>query len=298
MGDIVVSVIIATYRRFELLESAVRSLLNQTYSDFEVIIVDDNADEEWNQKVQKIVSQFNHELKITLIVNESNKGSAKSRNIGIDSSKAEYITFLDDDDMYLPNKIKTQVENMQCNNSDYSLTNLLLCNEDDSISEFRNRKYLETTEGMNLRLCHLKYHMTGTDTMMFKRDYLIKIGGFDYIDAGDEFYLMMKAIENNGKFSYCDNCEVKALVHSNSVGLSIGEGKISGENALYEYKKTFFNGLKQKDIRYIRMRHYAVCAFAYKRNRQFLKFFGCGVLSFIIAPVQCANMLSDLKREK
>lgn len=53
-----VSVVVATYRRDDSLKSAVESLLNQTYKDVEIIIVDDNADKEWNFKVNMLVSEF------------------------------------------------------------------------------------------------------------------------------------------------------------------------------------------------------------------------------------------------
>lgn len=291
-----VSVVIATYRREQSLSNALASLVEQTYKDFEVVIVDDNADSSWNKKVEAIIAVFEPLLKIKYIQNSSNQGSAKTRNIGIAESNGEFITFLDDDDLYLPEKIEVQVKQMIKERSDYSLMNLSLYNDDETLSEVRNRDYLLTDESRDLMLCHLKYHMTGTDTMMFKRKYLSSFGGFEAIDVGDEFYLMTKAIEKNGRFSYCESCAVKAYVHTGDGGLSSGQQKIDGENSLYVFKKRFFPNLSLKNRRYIRMRHYAVLAFAFKRKGSFLRFIISGAFSFFSSPVQCLRLLKNLKR--
>ncbi|MBR4237557.1 glycosyltransferase family 2 protein [bacterium] len=292
-----VSVVIATYKREQSLANALESLTNQTYKDFEVVIVDDNADVEWNKKVEIIVNKFRTSLQINYIQNANNQGSAKTRNIGINSAKGEYITFLDDDDLYLPSKIEVQVKQMIDCGADYSLMNLSLYNENETLSEIRKRDYLLTPEANDLLLCHLKHHMTGTDTMMFKKDYLVSFGGFVAIDVGDEFYLMMKAIEHNGKFVYCNACEVKAYVHTGEGGLSSGQQKIDGENRLYNFKKQYFGKLTLKNRRYVRMRHFAVLSFAYKRISRLSSFFLCGFLSFLSAPVQCCKMIVSLKRD-
>ena len=291
-----VSVIIATYRRDRSLHNAIKSLTTQTYKDFEIVIVDDNANKEWNDKVEAIISEFTDELDLKYIKNVDNQGSAKTRNIGIKESDGEYITFLDDDDLYLPNKIEKQVERMISEDADYSLMNLSLYNEDETLAEIRKRDYLFTSESKDLMLCHLKYHMTGTDTMMFKKEYLVSFGGFEAIDVGDEFYLMMKAIEHNGKFVYCDACEVKAYVHTGEGGLSSGKKKIDGENNLYKYKKNYFKSLNFSNRRYIRMRHYSVLAFAYKRKGNLIAFVLNGVIALIIAPIHCVNLLRKRKR--
>ena len=290
-----VSVVIATYRRDRSLYNALESLTTQSFKEFEVIVVDDNSDCEWNDKVEAIVSKFKDKLSINYIQNSVNEGSAKTRNIGIEASKGEYVTFLDDDDMYLPEKIKNQVEVMEKNNADYSLMNIALYNENETVSEIRRRDYLTTEEGLDLLLCHLKYHMTGTDTMMFKKDYLTSFGGFEEIDVGDEFYLMTKAIESNGRFVYCNTIDVKAYVHTGENGLSSGRTKIDGEIRLFSFKKNYFSIFRAIDKRYIRMRHYAVLAFAYKRLGKGISFLLNGIMSVLSSPIQCICMLRGMR---
>lgn len=289
-----VSVVVATYRREAELKNALASLVKQTYQNMEIVLVDDNGNDEWNRKVSEIVKVFrNRYPKIVLeyIVNNPNQGSAKARNIGIHSANGYYVTFLDDDDIYLPNKIYKQVEFMEANQYDYSITDLLLYNEDDKEIDKRIRSYIKETAVESLRMYHLKYHMTGTDTMMFKKEYLTRIGGFAPIDVGDEFYLMQRAIEGGGKFGYLPGCEIKAYVHAGDGGLSSGDGKIKGENALHEYKKTFFNQLKSSDVRYIKMRHYAVIAYAELRRKNYGKFISNTIKSFFSSPLRFFTIL-------
>lgn len=282
-----VSIIVATYRRDEALKNALESLAGQTYKDIEIILVDDNSNCEWNQKVEKIVDDFKASfpsISLRYIANQQNCGSAKTRNIGIEASNGDFITFLDDDDVYLPTKVEEQVSFMKQGEFDYSITDLYLYDESDKLCEKRQRSYIKKTDSQALLKYHLKHHLTGTDTMMFTKEYITQIGGFAPIDVGDEFYLMQRAIEENGKFGYLPGCQLKAYVHTGNGGLSSGEGKIKGENSLHEYKKTFFPRLGSKTRRYIRMRHYAVIAFAYFRMKKYGGFISNSIKSFFCAP--------------
>lgn len=285
-----VSVVIATYRRDFSLRCAIESLTSQTYNEVEILVVDDNADDGWNEKISSIVADFSN---IKYIRNLTNQGSAKTRNIGIREAKGKYITFLDDDDIYLPEKIEHQVNEMKKCNADFSLTDLYLYSEDNKLVDRRVRSYIRNCDKESLLKDHLMYHMTGTDTMMFKREYLLKIGGFPGIDVGDEFYLMSKAIENGGKFIYVPGCYVKAYIHTGDIGLSSGQSKIDGENSLFEYKKTKFEQLNKKSQRYIKMRHHAVLAFAYLKIGDKKRFLHEGISAFFCDPLKCLKLLAS-----
>lgn len=290
-----VSVIVPTYRRKASLYDALISIVQQTYKNVEIILVDDNADIEWNYTVQKIVQEIS-DCRINHLINKINQGSAKTRNLGIASASGEYITFLDDDDIYLPEKIEKQLAAMVSINADYGITDLELYNSFNQLIEKRTRAYIQDTSKESLLRYHLLYHLTGTDTLMFRTDYLKRIEGFPEIDVGDEFYLMERAILGGGKMCYLPCCYVKAYVHEgDSLGLSSGQRKIEGENTLYKEKKKYFNTLSNKDQRYIRMRHYAVIAFARLREK---KFFSCavnGTISFFSSPAGCFQMLKQRK---
>lgn len=286
-----VSVVVATYKREDALRNALNSLGEQTYKDIEIVLVDDNANKEWNRKVEAIIQEYQERCSITYIQNKVNKGSAETRNIGIRVAQGEYITFLDDDDIYLPNKIENQLKHMIETQADFSITDLELFSEKGTKIEKRNREYIKENTTKALLQYHLMYHMTGTDTMMFRKDYLIGIEGFPHINVGDEFYLMQRAIEQGGKFSYLPVCDIKAFVHTETEGLSSGESKIKGENALYEVKKQHFKDLDRKAIQYIKMRHYAVLGFAELRRKHYVSFFKNALMSMIASPIDCIKLL-------
>ena len=291
-----VSVIIATYRRDEELKRALVSVAEQTYTNIEVIVVDDNGNEDWNQKVAASVEQIQAAypaLKIKTIVNSTNFGSAKTRNVGITNSSGYYITFLDDDDLYLPEKVAKQTAFMESGEYDYSITDLYLYNKNDKIVDKRIRNYIKEYTKEALTRYHLMHHITGTDTLMFKRDYLCQIDGFGPANVGDEYYLIQKAIDQGGKFGYLPGCEVKAYIHTDDPGVSSGNGKILGEKALFKHKKLYFKYLDLETKKYIRMRHYAVLAFAEIRRKRIIAFLLNACLSFLNAPIQCCMLIFD-----
>ena len=108
-----VSIIMPSYKRKPLLvERAINSLVNQSYKNIEIILVDDNAKEEHKQyrlDLELMVKRLNISF-LKYIQNDKNLGGSLSRNNGIFNSTGEYITFLDDDDMYEANKIENQIK--------------------------------------------------------------------------------------------------------------------------------------------------------------------------------------------
>lgn len=286
-----VSVIVATYHRDMTLSKALESLKHQTFRDFEVIVVDDNDSKDWNDKVRNVISVVT-EYPIQYICNHRNLGSAESRNKGISSARGEYVTFLDDDDEYLPEKLENQVRFMTEGGYDVSLTDLDLFYENEKLSEHRTREYIENYDKDSLIRYHLLYHMTGTDTLMFRKEYILRVGGFGPQNVGDEFFLMMRAIENGGKIGYLDRCDVRAYVHAGDESLSSGDKKISGENDLFRQKRKYFDRLRKKDISYIKMRHYAVLAFAEKRRNRFGNMLKYGLKAFLSSPISCIRLVA------
>lgn len=284
VSEVLVSVIIATYRREVELKRALKSLIQQTHKNIEIIVVDDNAEDMWNKKVKDIIDVICIYQPIIYIVNETNNGSAETRNIGIRRATGSYITFLDDDDVYLPEKIKKQVACIHDADADLCITDLYLYDENNVQTDKRIRNYIQKTDQRSLLTYHLKYHLTGTDVLMFRKSFLQKIGGFPQIDVGDEFYLVLRAIENGAKFAYLPRCDVKAYVHSKNGGLSTGQAKIEGEKALYRKKKEYFSNLSKSDIRYINMRHYAVLSIANKTTKKYFSFLKYALTSFFNSP--------------
>jgi glycosyltransferase involved in cell wall biosynthesis len=109
-----VSVIIPTYNRARLVGNAIQSILDQTFQDFEVIVVDDGSDD----NTRDVISNFGEKV---IYIYQENKERSVARNNGMRHAKGHYITFLDSDDIYLPDKLQVQVESME-KNSDFGMS--------------------------------------------------------------------------------------------------------------------------------------------------------------------------------
>lgn len=289
-----VSVIMPTYRRdYATVYRAVTSIVNQTYNNIELLIIDDNNDSSCSEQVLNVIKDSN-DNRIHYHKNTTNMGSAKSRNKGIELAIGRYITFLDDDDEYLPEKVEKQVYAMVTSNADYSITNLELYNEKNELVRSRIHSYINS-EPSSLLIKHLKYHLTGTDSMMFKNEYITSIGMFEEIDLGDEFYLMLKAINGAGKFVYVDRCDIKAYIHSNGEGLTNSNKRLEAEEILYNRKKEYFNQLHRCDINFIKMRHNLVIGSIYLKKKNLLLFFVYFFKSLISSPKNFIKLILNRK---
>ena len=105
-----VSVIMPSYNHAQYIETAIKSVLEQTYSNIELIINDDGSTDDTHNVLKKYINDD----RIVVILNKENRNQAVVLNESIDISKGEYIGILPSDDWYLPKKIELQVEKF-CN---------------------------------------------------------------------------------------------------------------------------------------------------------------------------------------
>lgn len=284
LEDILVSIITPTYNRSsDVLDRTIKSLINQSHKKIEVIIVDDNPPEsEYRREISKYISSLS-DNRIKYIKNKKNIGGALSRNEGISIATGEYITFLDDDDIYLKDKVKNQLSLMIETGAELSFTNLKICNKKNEVIDFREFSFIENFDNNSLMRYHLTRNLTGTPTFMFKTNSLKKIGGFDNVNMGHEFFLMYKAIDKGLNISYFPINDVIAF-RTNADSISNGEGKISGENAIYKFKKDKFNILNKEEKKMVEFRHKAVLSVAYKRRKEYFKMFISLIEMFFTSP--------------
>ncbi len=103
-----ISVVIPSYNRATLIGRAIESVLQQTYSNIEIIVVDDASTDETESVVKRIKNDKLHYIKL-----KKNGGACKARNVGIRASKGEYIAFLDSDDIWNTDKLEKQMKILQ-----------------------------------------------------------------------------------------------------------------------------------------------------------------------------------------
>ncbi len=98
-----VSIVIPTFNRSHYLKMAIQSVLNQTYQDFEIVVVDDGSTDD----TQKVASSFGDKV---LYFYQSNQGSPIARNMGLKLAKGKYLALLDSDDLFLPDRLERGVK--------------------------------------------------------------------------------------------------------------------------------------------------------------------------------------------
>lgn len=115
MSDLpLVSVVIPTYSRPRFLQRCIHSVLRQSYSSIEVLVVDDNnPGTDARKETEKVMQMFSNNNKVTYIKHEKNKNGSAARNTGWKFSHGKYITFLDDDDEIEKTKIEKQVARLE-----------------------------------------------------------------------------------------------------------------------------------------------------------------------------------------
>lgn len=107
MGELITAIITTYHREFNYIKRAIRSIENQTYSDIEIVVVDDNQDGNvFSVALQKELKNY---PEVRYIKQDGNKGACAARNLGIKDARGTYVAFLDDDDEWLPKKIEEQM---------------------------------------------------------------------------------------------------------------------------------------------------------------------------------------------
>jgi glycosyltransferase involved in cell wall biosynthesis len=178
MNAPLVSVIIPTYKRAEQLRRAIDSVLNQTYKNIEIIVVDDNDPESQDRKKTKaIMEDYLNYKNIKYITHHKNLNGSAARNTGIKNASGKYIAFLDNDDEFLPDKIQLQVEKLESLGEPWGIcyTKFIRKKKNKVID-----KGIEDREG-NITHEILKgtFYISAGSNILIKKEIVDKIGGFN-----------------------------------------------------------------------------------------------------------------------
>jgi len=182
-----VSVIIPTFGRPDLLSRCIESVINQTYNNIEIIVIDDNGENTIDQNLTaSVMMKFPN---IKYIISENNCGAGTARNIAVKASKGKLITFLDDDDIYYPEKIAKQVSFIILNNVDICLCHMNLVNHGIEVFD----QSYSFAKGNNLGDFLLK-GVSFTPMIMLKRESFDKVGGFISTPKFQDHTLILKLL--------------------------------------------------------------------------------------------------------
>jgi glycosyltransferase involved in cell wall biosynthesis len=262
-----ISVIIPTYNRAHLIERSIISVLNQTYQNFEIIVVDDGSIDNTEEIIKKLQRTDN---RIRYIKLEKNIGAAAARNIGIKAAKEEYVAFQDSDDEWLPEKIEKQIRVLENAppNTGIIYSDMLRINENNETEYWHSPKI---TSGNLINEKKLEYQVSGLgiQTSIIKKECFEKVGLFDekfprLIDL--EFFIRLS---KKYRFEHITEPLVK---YYSTVGISTNVNSlITAQNLLIKkYNKEIIKNKKFLSKQYYNM-GIALCTNEqFKRGKKYL----------------------------
>jgi len=228
-----VSVVIPTYNRSRFLRIAVRSVLNQTFQDFEIVIVDDASSDDTRAVVASL-----GDARIKYVRHEQNRRIAGARNTGVSNSLGEYIAFLDDDDEWQPGKLEQQVRMLDVSaptvGAVYTAFAQVNAASGDVVGIVRPVKRGHILHA----LCSRNWVGTAS-TVCLRRQCFEEVGLFDESVAFGEEYDMWIRMAHRFDFRYIDDVLVTYGLHAKRLSRHFGV-MISGLERQLEKYRSFF----------------------------------------------------------
>lgn len=137
-----VNIIIPYKNNLKLLFISLKSVLNQTFKNYKVIIIYDDKDKTDLKRIRKFIITKKKKFKniIKIVVNDKNLGAGRSRNIGIEISNSKFVAFLDSDDYWYKNKLKYQIQFMERHKILVTHTSYNIINESEKKKSYRQAR--------------------------------------------------------------------------------------------------------------------------------------------------------------
>ena len=184
-----ISIIMPYYKKINSVNRAIKSVINQSYKKFELIIVyDDNILDDYH----KIINFIGDNKKIKIIKNKRNVGAGQSRNIGIKESKNSIVAFIDSDDTWHPQKLKKQLNFLNKNNHNFIFCGYKKIFKKKSIEVNIDSEYLSYKD--LLKSCEI-----GLSTVMIKKK-IIDNNLFTNLKTQEDFAAWLKITKKHNAF--------------------------------------------------------------------------------------------------
>ena len=218
--------VITTHKRpVEIIERALKSVLSQTYTDMEIIVVDDSpADYEFREDVKRMIKSYTSQ-NLKYVQHEKCMGACAARNTGIKHAKGEFIAFLDDDDEWKSSKIEKQLKEFI--DDDIAL---VYCGQEikNDVTGIVESHALRGLAGYIYPELIKKNFIGSTSFPLLRKSALEQIGGFDILMQSSQDYDVWLRLAKKYKISFVDESLVVYHVHDNERITSNCVRKING----------------------------------------------------------------------
>lgn len=230
-----VSIIMPNYNCEKYIKESIESVRNQSYTNWELMIVDDHSTDRSVEIISKLQAI---DCRIKLFINKENKGAAYSRNLALREAKGKWIAFLDSDDIWLPEKLEKQLRFMQQNDYSFSYTSY---EHIDEKSLSLNKRVIGPKKVTKRKMFHYCY--LGCLTVMYDAEIMGVLQVADKIGNGrNDYALWLKACKFADCF-YLNEILSKYRVRKNSLSHRSLKRLIRYQYELFRYGENF-NKLK------------------------------------------------------
>lgn len=227
-----VSVIIPNYNREKTIKHSILSVINQTYKNIEIIVVDDNSSDNSKELLMELTNQYKN---LKVYFNNKNKGANFSRNKGAELSTGEYIAFLDSDDQFLPRKIERQMEILdRLKNNDIGIifTNMLIKNK--PMLHYKSDSFI------NIEDIIFRNRLGGFSSVLMKKDVFFEVGKLDEeLLSCQDWDMYLKVLSKYSGYIISDPL-VKYYLQDDSISKNFNK-VIQGHNAIFNKIKKINN---------------------------------------------------------
>jgi teichuronic acid biosynthesis glycosyltransferase TuaG len=203
-----IDIIVPVYNSEKYIKSTVRSVFNQSYKYWRLIIIDDASTDNTKHILHRIRKEYKDKKKIIILKNQVNKGQAFSRNLGLKYSKSKFVAFLDSDDSWDKNKLKNQIQFMITNNYDFTYT-------DYKIIKNNKIKKIKVPDYFNYKK-FIHNSSINTCSVILKKIIIKKIY-FKNLRFSEDYFFKCQILKKNIKAYRCPGSYAYYLIRDNSL---------------------------------------------------------------------------------
>lgn len=245
MNTAVVSVIMPAYNASNYIQEAINSVIGQTYSNWELIVVDDGSTDE----TSSIIANYcNQDIRIKSFYQDNGK-QGKARNLGIAHARGTYVAFLDADDFWMPEKLEIQLEEMKLKNVDLVFSDSYVFNDNNVLDRSRKMNTLnQIFEGEEALSLFLEGNRIPTLTVLVKKEKIHFVNGFTEkkeIPLAEDYHLWLKMIISGFVFYGSDKTLASYRVHNES---STSQDKVASKQLPEVFFDLMHNNSEKKQI--------------------------------------------------
>ncbi len=236
-----ISVIIPTHNRSKSLKKAIDSVLEQTWLNYEIIVVDDASVDDTPTLLKKFSAAHKN---ITNVRNNSVKGAAASRNIAIQHANGEFVTGLDDDDFWRPKRLEKLMEHFEDGYAGVTSNDRMDL----------GRKEIVWKKKPVITLQDLLYYNQVGNQVLTKKDYVMEVGGYDEdLSAAQDYDLWIRLTHDFGPIKTAPHTLQVVNMRQDRDRISTSGHKLNGYRACYDKHKHKMNS-EQKTYQQYRLK--------------------------------------------